>query len=170
MKRIVLSFIAVCLLLLSLGCQHTGSSLRHPATFYYCSKTVNYEDESPIIRGEERESDGFHGDLAGFLNYYMEGPASKDLISPFPQFARVTAADTSGAVLTIVLNDRFDSLSDYNLTLALGCMCRTILGYIPVHTIIVKANDTFSDGTVYKSFTASSFLYSDIQTPYSPPQ
>ena len=170
MRRIILISVSICLLLFTFGCENSGSSLRRPATFYYCNKTVNYQGDSPIIHAEERETDGFEDDLVGLLNYYMEGPASKELISPFPQFAEVTQARTNGAVLTIVLNDRFDTLPTYNLTLALGCLCRTILGYIPVHTIIVKANETFSDGSAYKSITASSFLYSDAQTPYDPPQ
>ena len=118
----------ICILLTIVfltACMPQPDSFTAPADFYYLAEEIGYHVPDGVIRAEIRETSHFGGDLVVLLNAYLEGPATLDLVSPFPQGAQISDVASSDEGLCITVNTSFTSLSGIDLSLAANCLAMT---------------------------------------------
>ena len=161
MKRIAY-VLAVCLLLFSFaGCKQNNSDIQKPAEFYYCRIEAEFHHENGVISSEIRDISGLSDDLTELMNYYLKGPQSDSLASPFLNGSSIENATVANGKATINLGRQFSLLKDYDLSLACICIAKTIFSVTDAETVILKANSAFHDGSLYKAFSKTSFMDSD---------
>lgn len=163
---IILCLFTLCALF---GCTE-NTKLLTPVTFYYCFSDIDHQGEREVFGKEEREGNRFAEDIVGLLNEYFRGPNNEKLYNPFPAGSKVIDAKQEGNVLTLYLSEHFDRLQQEKLTLALSCLVQTVFEHTSVPVLLIIPIGTFIDGTNYKTFTPDSFIYSDKDTSYTPPQ
>lgn len=163
---IILCVVILCTLV---GCTQ-NTRLSAPVTFYYCFSDIDHQGTRDVFGTEQREGKQFAEDIVGLLNEYLKGPDSDKLYNPFPEGSAIIDARREGNVLTLYLSDRFDRLQQEKLTLALSCLAQTVFEYTSVPVLLIIPSGTFIDGSNYKTFTPDSFIYSDKNTAYTPPQ
>jgi len=169
MKRTIAVILCICILIWLVGC--TGNTkLKTPVTFYYCHSEIDHQNSRDVFGTERREGDHLAEDFVGLLNEYLKGPDSDNLYNPFPEGSTIINAEQEGNVLTLHLSVQFDRLQQEKLTLALSCLVQTVFEYTSVPVLLVIPSTTFIDGSNYKTFTPDSFIYSDENTSYTPPQ
>ncbi len=151
------------------GCTNK-SAFTAPATFYYCTETIDHLNGHEVFGKEEREGASYANNLIGLLNEYFEGPESDTLYNPFPEGSKITDLKREGNVLTLHLSEQFDRLPLEKLSLAIACLVQTVFENTSVPVVLLIPNGTFIDGSTYKTFTKDSFLFSDENTAYSSPQ
>lgn len=149
------------------------TNVRHfdaPVTFYYGVKTIDHENGGSIFGNETRESAPFAEDIQSLLNEYLKGPNSDNLYNPFPEGSSITRAKRDGNVLTLHLSKHFDKLSLDKLSIAISCLAQTSFEYTSAPVLLLIPDGTFIDGSTNKTLTADSFIFSDKNTSYEPPQ
>lgn len=169
MMRIFAIILCVVILCALVGCtQNTGLST--PVMFYYCISDIDHQGNRDVFGAEQREGKEFADDIVRLLNEYLKGPESDKLYNPFPQGSAIVDAKREGNVLTLYLSVQFDRLQQEKLTLAISCIAQTVFEYTSVPVLLLIPSGTFIDGSNYKTFTPDSFIYSDKDTSYTPPQ
>lgn len=163
---VILCIIILCALV---GCTE-NAKLQTPVTFYYCISDIDHLGSRNVFGTEKREGSYFEEDILGLLNEYLKGPVSDELYNPFPKGSAIIDGKREGNVVTLYLSVQFDRLQQEKLTLALSCLVQTVFEYTSVPVILLIPNSTFIDGSTYKTFTPESFIYSDNNTSYTPPQ
>lgn len=169
MMRSIAIFLCIVILCTLVGCTQ-NAGLNIPVTFYYCFSNIDHQGNRNVFGTEKREGKHFADDIVGLLNEYLKGPDSDELYNPFPAGSAIIDAKQEGNVLTLYLSDQFDRLQQEKLTLALSCLAQTVFQYTSVPVVLLIPNGTFIDGSSYKTFTPDSFIYSDSNTNYTPPQ
>ena len=167
--RVVAFILSLALALCLCGCTQTDS-FHEPVVFYYCVNDIDYQNDPQIFGKEQHEGADYTGNLTGLLNEYLKGPKSDTLLNPFPAGSSVTSTKQEGNVLSIYLNEQFDRIPLEKLSIALACLVKTTLDYASAPVVLVFPHSTFIDGSTYRTYTEDSFLFSDANTAYSPPQ
>ena len=169
MRKISLILILALVFALT-ACDWNRQRISEPIAFYYCASEIAYHTPSAVIQKEIREGNRIGEDILALLNHYLKGPESKELYSPFPYGSEITNCSLHESVLTLDVNSQIANLSGINLTLAMGCLTKTVCSFIDVKTIIIRANSGFTDGNIYRTISVDNFLFSDLDTIYTPPQ
>lgn len=168
MRMIAITLILVLALCL-VGCT-PEERLDTPVSFYYCVNEIDYMNDSQVFGKERRDASVYNGNLDSLLNAYLRGPESNNLYNPFPEGSTVLSTKQEGNILTIYLSEQFNRLPLEKLSLATACLVKTTFSYTSVPVVLIIPDGTFIDGSTYRTYTADSFLYSDENTTYSPPQ
>ena len=168
MKMIAIA-LTLALALCLVGCT-PEEHLDTPVTFYYCVNDIDYLNGSQVFGEERRDGSAYKDNLDGLLNEYLKGPESNGLYNPFPEGSTVLSTKREGNVLTIYLSEQFNRLSLEKLSLAIACLVKTTFAYASAPVVLIIPDGTFIDGSTYRTYTADSFLYSDENTTYFPPQ
>ena len=158
MKQIIIILIFVIALLLP-GCNN-GANPEH-CLFHFPNAQIGFIHSDQVIGYEVKSFPVTGRDYKAILNEYLAGPDEGHLLNPFPIGATVTAVEISSKNVTITLNSKFATLKDADLSIAFACLVKTTLSIIPTQTVVLKAQNTFSDGSAYKAFSAASFLTED---------
>ncbi len=167
--RVFAAILCLIIVFTFFGCTERNN-LNAPVAFYYCVNDIDHLNDREVFGKEIREGDSFSGDLIGLLNEYFNGPESDKHYNPFPAGSKVLDVKREGNVLTLHLSDHFDRLPLEKLSLAISCLVQTIFNHTSIPVLLLIPYGTFIDGSTYKTYTADSFLYSDGNTDYSPPQ
>ncbi len=170
MKRLMLIALLLCLCLLLFACYSQSGSYERPVHFYYCKTEIDYQSNEGVIDKEAREGAAYADNLQAMIDAYLLGPESEDYYSPFPEGSKIKVIKREGNVLTVKLDDQYDTLPEEEMSLAMACLSQTIFHSTSASVIVVSANSAFMDGSYYKTFTAESFLFSDKNADYTPPQ
>ena len=136
MKR-VLMLILTAALVLSAGCsgqKSTGTG--NQLDFYYVVREAENLTEDDTIGIEQRNS--YAGALAPMLELYFRGPQDEKLISPFPSGTELIKAEDTDGVLELTMSSEFFSLQGVDLTLACGCLAKTVCAYTGRSALIVS--------------------------------
>ena len=161
MRKIVYILTISLLLSCLMGCSQNNSSIQVPSKFYYCKMSTEFHETDSVITSETREIAGLNNDLTALLNHYLSGPISDDLTTPFLNGSSVENATVERGKATINLCRKFSLLKDYDLSLACICIAKTVFSVTDAETVILKANSTFHDGSIYKAFSRNSFMDND---------
>jgi hypothetical protein len=140
MKRIT-ALLLLCLFLFS-AC---GNPLKEPVTFFYLNNNYK-EDMSPAIGSEQREASGHRDDLMYLMALYLMGPADEDLHSPLPQGTAVLSVQLQHEVLTVILSDIPEPMSDARFTMACSCLALTALELAQAEYVTIQAESKLLDG------------------------
>lgn len=167
--RMITIVLTLALSLCLVGCT-SEERLDAPVAFYYCVNEIDYLNDSKVFGEELRDASAHKDNLDGLLNDYFKGPKSNDLYNPFPEGSSVLGTKREGNVLTIHLSEQFNRLPLENLSLAIACLVKTTFSYTSAPVVLIIPDGTFIDGSTYRTYTADSFLYSDENTTYYPPQ
>lgn len=141
MKRCTIIILLISLLAALCSCSSQGSST---TDFYYLTAAVQYDSEDGVITAEKRSKN--ESDALVLLTEYLKGPASKQLISPFPDGCRLLSCDQNENVLQITVSNEFATLTGYDLTLACACLTLTARSVFPVTTVEIRAESELLDG------------------------
>lgn len=169
MKKLSIFVLCAVLLLSLIGCVSRTSSNRSVA-FFYCTKDIDHEGNAGAFGKELRNSAAYSEDIELLLNEYLKGPESDGLYSPFPEGSSVKRAKREGNVLTIYLSSQFDRIPLDRLSLALACLAQTCFQNTSAPVLLLIPDGTFIDGSTNRTLTADSFMFSDDNTTYLPPQ
>lgn len=141
MKRILILFLVLSLVLSSVGC---GADKREaPLYFYY--RTLDAEHNSGLIGHEKAEA--YVDDTAESIGkYYFSGPQTEELRSPFPKGTSFLRADKEGDTLHITVSSALSQLTGVNLSLALSCISLTFSQLEGVGAVSVSADGALLGG------------------------
>lgn len=151
MKQII-SWILIAMLSLSLfGCG--DPELRSPGTFYYSRGETAFSGTDGVLAPEQRELYGIEEDLDAILALYWEGPESRDLESPLPSDCKVPRYTLEDGVLKLHFQKDFASLNGVELTVAAGCLARTLLPLTGAKQLILTADGALLGGETSMTLT-----------------
>lgn len=159
MKRILCFLLTLTLLTCLAACGADGPE--DPGNFYYLRTEAQYEGTDGIIAPEERELNGLRGDIGPLLEAYLQGPADKDLESPFPRDTVLLDWQMIRGSLHLNLNDTFAQLSGIDLSLACACLARTCLELTDATTIRIRANGAMLNGSTYVILSNDNLFLAD---------
>lgn len=160
MRRIMSIVILIILLLSLTGCQQEEAELVHPVQLFYCSKTVNFHLEDGLFASEVREFDSWENKPREFLNEYLAGPVSPDLVSPFPVGGWIIELSKKGKNVNVVLNINFTRLSPNELSTACACLSMTIFELMDAESVQIETSGYNTDQSVIL-MTRDNLLFSD---------
>ena len=136
MKRLFCVALAILLICL-LGCSKENDYIS-PVEVYYTSKNVDYHSQYGAISTEMQEYNGWEDRTREFLNQYISGPFSENLVSPFPAGAWILAISQEDANINIRVNNKFSTLSPNEYTLACTCLSLTVLNLYHAETVNIQ--------------------------------
>ncbi len=136
--RLLLPLLLAAVSLLLCGCK-TEQPLQSPVTFYYRNADSFQGMESSILAGETREAGDRKADLAYLLNLYLQGPESETLLQVFPQGIRFVSYETHSGIAHVVLSDELARLEGISLSIACGCLAKTVMGLDDVSGVRIYA-------------------------------
>ena len=124
-------FLAICmaflLLLAMTACGSNTDATETAVPFYYLSRGADQLQAKEAIVAEPRDVGVIS--LRDFVDVYLSGPASEELISPFPTGTRVLGIQDTSDGLTIEVSGALFTLTGVDLTVATCCLSNTICAY-----------------------------------------
>lgn len=164
MKKLLLLLI-VCLLC---GCANTNSGPQKPISFFYITRTADYEPGQTLIRQKTVDATDLGASSEDILRAYLQGPVDDpELETPFPAGTELVSTRQSGDVLIVTLSSQFAQLSGIHLSVACACITKTCLPLFDAQIIRIRAYGNTLDGAEYIEMDAESVLLLDIVIPES---
>lgn len=144
MKRMILFGLSLALLVSCLGCNRPQTQ-EEGVKFYYCVADPVCSEENGVIASEPR---GGIEDrtLLFILEFYLAGPQSADLRSPFPEGLQVISAQLQDQTLCLTVSGELCALSGLELTLACGCLTLTCLDLTEATRVQITSEFGLLDG------------------------
>ena len=161
MKKRIFCIFAILLVLSFPACANQSSYIEKPADFYYCTSSISFESEQGVIASEIRESALYQHDLTALINYYMRGPSSTNLTSPFPTGSAVLWINQNNDGIILVMNQQFSQLTGINLSLACSCLSKTVFSVLDTESITIRCRESTLDGNETITMTRDSILIQD---------
>ena len=161
MKQRMVALMCALLLLLLCACQNKNEELLEPVSFYYCNDTVSFDTADGVIRSELREGKHFSSDAENMLREYLLGPKSEDLVSPIPAGTKLVSYMQSEEVAKITLSKEFDT-SGIKLSLASGCIAKTLAEYVPITEVEFYVEDGLIDNKEFLAITVADIVLADM--------
>ncbi len=144
MKKVLALALLLLLILSIVGC-NLQSNQEQQIRFYYCSSDPAYAEENGVISPELRS--GIHQEpLNKIINFYLAGPKSEDLHSPFPEGLRILEADQNGSTMYLTVSNQLCDLTGMDLTLACACLTLTFMDLRQVQQVVITPEDGLLDG------------------------
>ena len=144
MKRIIALILSVSLLLTLSGCGNTAHQM--PVNFYYQTIDPVYNSPDGIIAPEARDFYHLRNDMDAFLEVYLAGPLTKELQSPFPRDTHVLNWEQQDGILKLNMSESFAALSGVELTVACGCIVRTMCENLPIESVEISVEGATLNG------------------------
>ena len=85
MRKFLHIIFAFMLIVSCAGCDSGVVEYRTEATFYYCAEELDFAPGSSVILSEGRTINAPSDDHKSIMQFYMAGPKSQGLRSPFPK-------------------------------------------------------------------------------------
>ena len=161
MKKISILLCVVLVLQMLSGCFSKEEDFREPINFYYYSNEVNYNSSTGIICPEVREGAGYHGNLTGFLQSYLNGPKSSAVRKIIPSDVYLVSCELNDDVIKILFSKSFENLSGIDLSVACCALLLTVHDYTGVNTIVISAKDGKIDDKDSITFTMDDIVLMD---------
>lgn len=161
MRRYILFFAVLGLLLNLCACSAKQESIRQPVNFYYCSDPSAYDSGSSVIIPEVRDASGYETDTMGLLNQFIRGPQTSQLLSPFPAGTTIVALVQKDSTLQITLSPEFSRLTGMELTIACACLSMTVLELTDHEAVEITAEDNQLDNRESVIMTRDSLMLMD---------
>lgn len=155
------SFVLAALALLPLlfaGCD-SAKSIREPVPFYYMQKAVTYGTDNGLIGFEQRESRNKAPEE--LISSYLNGPVSSQLVNPFPKGTKLLSMTVESSTVTLVLSDKYATLTGISLTAANACLSKTVFALTEAQTISIECKSKLLDGQESILINRDSFLLLD---------
>lgn len=156
-KSLLCLLLVTALLLCGCGMNYDNTS----CAFYYPYESINYSQQDGVIGSHTELIPSGRRDYKSILNRYIQGPTTNGFINPFPAGSAVISVTLDGNNATITINSRLAALKEIELSIACACLVNTVFSLIPVQTVILQAESTFSDSSIYKVYSNESFLTGD---------
>lgn len=144
MKKIFRIILPAILVLTLLGCNNKQDDIAVPVEVYYRNTAEIYNDEESVITSEIWDFEGYENNLEGFLNLYLQGPATEECISPFSTSVQVVDLQSTKDRLCITMNDSYEELTGLDLTIASACIAKTIMGLTGCDAVEITCLNTGS--------------------------
>ena len=141
MKKISILLCITLILQMLCACASKQEELKEPVNFYYCKNEATFNSPTGVIFPEVREGAGYHGNLTGFLQSYLNGPKSNDVSSFIPSDVYLVSCEVNQDKVMIVFSKSFEKLSGINLSTACCALLLTVHDYTGANTIVVSAKD-----------------------------
>ncbi len=164
MKKWLASILALAV---ALSCAACAGIADEPApaadgmlSFYYRRAGVQYDTQTGVVSSELRSvADG--APVSDWLSVYLRGPASSELVSPFPRGVRVTEVTVSGACAHVVLSDAYDALVGVDRTIANACLTFTLTQLPDVESVQIETEGDAVAAQEAALYTAADFAEFD---------
>ena len=153
MKRVLAVFLTLCMVLS--GCGGTKNDGGSQVEFYYAVRSAETLGSAQTIGVERRMTHATS--LMSVLELYFRGPSEERLISPFPAGTEVVSLLEQNGTPELVLSSQFFSLRAVELSIATGCLAKTICGYTGAQSVIIS-DET---GGVHMELTPDSYYVED---------
>lgn len=165
MKRVLCLFLAATLCFCFFGCKPETGKTKDPVNFYYRRSKLTYDSEDSVIAPMEAEAAGHRDDPAYLLNQYFSGPEGETFDQTFPTGTALLELVLSEARAEVILSPQFAQLSDIDLTVACGCIAKTVMELTGVSSVKIIAEGEALDGSPYITMDADNMLLQDIYVP-----
>lgn len=147
MKRRICVLLCLLLSFSLFGCQKEEKvPIAVPVEFFYLQSTFSYKDSDTVIGSELWESAGHEEDIVYLLNLYFSGPQSNTLTRPFPNGCSVVSCTPKNDAVSLVVSDKFATLTGMELTASCVCLAKTLSGLTGFDTVIIQARTQLLDG------------------------
>ena len=144
MKKFLCLILSLLLLPVLPGCR--SPELQSPGQFYYYRTDTHFSGTDGVLAPETRELFGIEDDPDAILALYCQGPLSRELENPLPSDCPAPAYSLQDGILRLHFSRDFAQLSGLELTVAAGCLARTLLPLTGADTLVLTAQDSLLDG------------------------
>lgn len=158
MKKVI-SIIFVCLLLLS-GCIAVQDNNSEKAALFYYKPSLNQANQ--VVCKEYRDLKGGQSNLKVLLNAYFDGPVTENLQMLFPTGTKPVDIQQTKETVTLILSDHCANMSRLDLTIACSCLVKTLFPYTEASTIIIQAENGFSNVDGALTYREDTILTDDL--------
>ena len=135
MKRIICAFLTFLFVFSIAGCQNNKQDIMKPVHLYFCRTETEFQTADGLFAPEQREFTGWENQIREFLNQYLSGPTSTDLVSPFPAGGWIVELSQNNSTVDILLSVNFTRLSPNELTTACACISLTVFELLEAETV-----------------------------------
>lgn len=163
MKRFLSLFLLLALVCCLTACKQK-ETMEDPVTFYYQNKEFSHGSGSSVILGETRESAGISEDIISLLNLYLKGPVSENLLKTFPNGTKLLKFHIDGEIANVVLSDQITLADGIELTVACGCLAKTVMELTGVTGVNICAENLPLGNKQNIYMDLNSLLLLDIST------
>jgi hypothetical protein len=162
MKKLLLTFILIGMVLPLCACTPQTQELRDPVAFYYPRQDIVYNETDGVLAPEFREGAGMKDDAAALLQLYLSGPQDSTLRTPFPAGLRIITVNRTGKTLYLTLSHDLANLSGLELTVACASLTKTCMALTGVSAVQIRAQGgALLDGAGYIYMDESNLLLLD---------
>lgn len=161
MKKINILLCVVLVFQMLCACSDKVEEFNEPINFYYYNNKVIYNSPTGVICPEVREGAGYHGNLTGFLQSYLNGPKSDTVRSIIPSDVYLVSCDLNDDVAQVLFSKSFEKLSGIDLSMACCALLLTVHDYTGANTIVISAKDGKIDDKDYVTFSMDDIVLVD---------
>ena len=124
-------------------------------------KEIDFNSPTPLIVEFTQQTNSIPQHYEQIINQYLRGPASADLISPFPAEIQLKAFEISSNQSSITLSYYTKNFSNSRRTIAFACLTKTLVSLTGINAVEIIVEDMDSDAQEIFNFSIDSFLYID---------
>ncbi len=162
MRRLAAMLCALALALTATGCSsdRSVSATDQMIEFYYRQSSIRYDAENGVIASELRSVID-PAKLTDWLPWYLLGPTSNELQSPFPRSVSVVSAQVEDSTAMLVLSEEYATLSGVNMTIANACLTLTLTQLSGIEAVQIEIEGDAVTTQESFRYTASDFVSYD---------
>lgn len=162
MRKFIVLFLCVIVLLSLCGCKHKDSEPVDPVKFYYCKEEITYNSAAGVIQPEIHEGINFHNDAETMLRAYLKGPYSNDNVSLMPMQTDLVSIQIEDGRAYVTLTDAYSQLSGIKLTMSSSCIAMTLYDYAGVTEVYFSTENERLDNKVNFIIRVEDLVWLDI--------
>ncbi len=140
MKRTIL--LILCAVVLLSGCR---TQPEPQADLFYYTR-IEAELSAGVIVPEKRDLSAVRDDLAALVKLYCAGPVTPGLENPLPLGTGLPSIRLEEECLYLEFDESLARLSGIDLTVAAGCLARTLLELTGAQELVITAEDALLNG------------------------
>lgn len=161
MKKIISILLIMCSVFAFSSCKKDQEHKDTSVIYYYRTAEVDFGSEQGVVAGEIRNITRQDNDYQTVVEQYLNGPVSREYVSPFPAGITLEELNIDDNKVQIVLSPHLALLSGAELMTACACLANTLLELTGVRTIQISSENGLLNNTEVITLTTDSFAYWD---------
>ncbi len=145
MRKVLAIILMFTIIFIAVGCHRQEKSTEN-LIFYYCAKTVDFNEENGVLIGENRNKSEIGTDLTKIIESYIAGPISDTLYCPISKNVTVQNIQHKDDTVEILFSTNFSNLTGLDLSIACVGIGKTILSCTDTQNVKIQAENARLDG------------------------
>ena len=165
--RILIPILILSILLSGCAVGTVSGEEGTPVSLFYEYRDAELVQDLESIIGQEQRTVSVLS-LWDFLDQYLQGPESEEMISPFPAGTRILEIQYTNSIPTITMSGEFFSLMGVDLSIACCCLAKTVCDFTGRDSmILLDETDSIRMEIDPEKYALTNSIQNDLNEPFT---